>query len=207
MSWIERLREGAYTSPSGTRITFEYEDVRNEIDKKTTGFQFPDADGTFVQDTGHSGRRYPLRVVFWGADYDLQANAFDALLLERGAGRLEHPIYGMVNVVPFGTIARRDDLKTAANQTIMDITFWATIGIECPEAQTDHASSVLSAVADYNFTAAAQFAKDIDLATEGKKENFKGAYDRLLGNVRVGYKVWLIPRIMYVNNSRLLLSP
>lgn len=186
MAWNDRLREAAYTSPSGVRIAFEYEDVRTEVDKKTTGFQFPDADGTFVQDTGHSGRRYPLRVFFWGPDYDLQANAFDELLLERGAGRLEHPIYGTVNVVPFGTISRRDDLKTAANQTVMDITFWATIGIEYPSSQTDPASNVLTSVEEYNATTAAQFAEDIDLATEGKKETFKGEYDRLLGNVKSG---------------------
>lgn len=186
MAWNDRLREAAYTSPSGTRITFDYEDVRTEVDKKTTGFQFPDADGTFVQDTGHSGRRYPLRIFFWGADYDLQVNAFDALLLERGAGRLEHPIYGTINVVPFGTIARRDDLKSAANQAILDVTFWATIGVEYPSSQTDPASNVLFAVEEYNATTANQFEKEIDLATEGKKEAFKGGYGRLLGNVKSG---------------------
>ncbi len=186
MAWTDRLREAAYTSPSGTRVTFEYEDVRNEIDKKTAGFQFPDADGTFVQDTGHSGRRYPLRVFFWGADYDLQANIFDALLLERGAGRLEHPIYGTVDVVPFGTISRRDDLKTASNQTVMDVTFWATIGVEYPSSQTDPSSNVLAAVEEYNAATAGQFSEEIDLATEGKKENFKGVYDRLLGSVKSG---------------------
>jgi len=186
MAWTDRLREAAYTSPSGVRMVFEYEDVRNDIDKKTTGFNFPDADGTFVQDTGHSGRRYPLRVIFWGADYDITAKAFDELLLERGAGRLEHPIYGTVDVVPFGTISRRDDLKTAANQTIIEVAFWETIGIEYPSSQTDPASNVLSAVDEYNDTAASQFAKDIDLDTEGKKETFKGTYDRLLGNVKSG---------------------
>ena len=186
MPWNDRVREAAYTSPSGTRITFEYEDVRNEIDKKTAGFQFPDADGTFVQDTGHSGRRYPLRVIFWGAEYDLKAEAFDVALLERGVGRLEHPIYGTVNVVPFGTISRRDDLKTAANQTIIDVTFWATIGSAYPSSQTDPASNVLAAVDEYNEAAAGQFEEDIDLDTEGKKENVKGGYDRLLGNVKSG---------------------
>lgn len=184
MAWTDRLRQAAYTSPSGVRIAFEYEDVRNAIDKKTTGFNFPDANGTFVQDTGHSGRRYPLRVIFWGADYDITANAFDALLLERGAGRLEHPIYGTVNVVPFGTITRRDDLKTAANQTIIEVTFWETIGIEYPASQTDPASNVLSAVDEYNAAVASQFAKDINLETEGLKETFKGTYNRLLGNVK-----------------------
>ena len=116
MAWNDRIREAAYTSPSGERLTFGYENVSKKIDKKTTGFEFPDADGTFVQDLGHSGRKYPLRVFFWGSDYDQEADAFEAALLERGTGKLEHPIYGTVDVVPFGTITRRDDLKTGATR-------------------------------------------------------------------------------------------
>ena len=50
MAWNDRIREAAYTSPSGERIIFGYENVSRKIDKKTTGFDFPDADGTFVQD-------------------------------------------------------------------------------------------------------------------------------------------------------------
>ena len=137
MAWNDRLREAAYTSPNGTRLTFDYEDVRNTVDKKTTGFEFPDANGTFVQDLGHSGRRYPLRIFFWGADYDQEAEAFEALLLERGIGKLEHPIYGAIDVVPFGTITRRDDLKTNANQAVIELTFWQTINLVYPTAQTD----------------------------------------------------------------------
>ena len=96
MSWLDRIREAAYTSPSSVRLTFDYEDVRKSIDKKTTAFDFPDADGTFVQDLGHTGRRYPLRIFFWGDDYDTEADAFEAALLERGTGKLEHP---MINIL------------------------------------------------------------------------------------------------------------
>ncbi len=84
MSWNDRLREAAYTSPDGTRLTFHYENVSRTFDKKTSSFEFPDADGTYIQDTGHSGRRYPMRLFFWGDDYDIDAEAFDALLRERG---------------------------------------------------------------------------------------------------------------------------
>ena len=78
MAWNDRIREAAYTSPGGDRITFAYENVRKTVDKKTTGFEFPDANGTFVQDLGHTGRRYPLRVFFWGDDYDQDADGTDA---------------------------------------------------------------------------------------------------------------------------------
>ena len=55
MAWNDRLHEAAYNSPSGVRILFDYENVRKSFDKKTTAFNFPDADGTFIQDLGHSG--------------------------------------------------------------------------------------------------------------------------------------------------------
>ena len=184
MSWVDRLREAAYTSPSGERLTFHYENVATNIEKRTTGFEFPDVDGTFVQDLGHSGRKYPLRVFFWGGDHDTEADTFDAALIERGAGTLEHPMYGTVTVVPFGVISRRDDLKTAANQSIMDIVFWETTDVIYPSAQDDHASLVLSAVSDYNDATASEFANIIELDSAVSVANFKNKYSALLNNTQ-----------------------
>ena len=186
MAWNDRIREAAYTSPGGDRITFAYENVRKTVDKKTTGFEFPDANGTFVQDLGHTGRRYPLRVFFWGDDYDQEADQFEAALLERGTGRLEHPIYGTVDVVPFGTITRRDDLKTAANQAVVEVTFWETIGLIYPAAQTDPASAVLSAVDEYNDAAAAEFEEVTSLDSAVEQASFKNSYEALLDSARSG---------------------
>lgn len=186
MAWNDRIREAAYTSPGGDRITFAYENVRKTVDKKTTGFEFPDANGTFVQDLGHTGRRYPLRVFFWGDDYDQDADQFEAALLERGVGKLEHPIYGTVDVVPFGTITRRDDLKTAANQAVVEVTFWETIGLIYPAAQTDPASAVLNAVDEYNAAAAAEFEEVTSLDSAVEQASFKNSYESLLDSARGG---------------------
>ena len=186
MAWNDRLREAAYTSPGGVRLTFGFENVTEEVDKKTTGFDFPDADGTFVQDLGHTGRRYPLRVIFWGDDCDLEAEAFIAALLERGTGKLDHPIYGSKDVVPFGTITRRDDLKTAANQAVLEVTFWETIGLLYPAAQTDPGSAVLSAVDEFNAVVSAEFAEVISLQTAGERATFKNGYQALLATTQSG---------------------
>ena len=186
MPWNDRIREAAYTSPSGTRIVFAYENVSKTVDKKTTGFEFPDADGTYVQDLGHSGRRYPLRVFFWGDDYDQEAEVFETALLERGTGKLEHPVYGSVDVVPFGTVTRRDDLKTSANQAIVEITFWETIGLLYPASQTDPASSVLSAVDEYNTAAADSFSDALGLDTAIERVTLENSYQALLGSASDG---------------------
>jgi len=186
MSWEDRLRDAAYTSPSGIRLAFAFENVTNARTKKTNNFEFPDADGTFVQESGATGRSFPLRCIFWGADYDQEAEAFDAALFETGVGKLEHPIYGTVDVVPTGTITRRDDLKTAANQAFIDVTFMSTIGLIYPSSQLDPASEVISAVADFNAALAEEFGDNIDLDSAVEKATFKSKFDAALDEVEGG---------------------
>jgi len=186
MAWTDRIRQAAYNSPSGVRLTFDYENVSKTVDKKTTSFEFPDANGSYVQDLGNTGRQYPLRVFFWGGDYDLRAEAFEAALLERGTGRLEHPIYGMIDVVPFGTITRRDDLKTGANQAVFETVFFETIGLIYPSSQTDPASSVLAAVQDYNESAAQEFEDATTLDNAVDAVTFKSDYQALLDSASDG---------------------
>lgn len=183
MAWQERLSEAAYNSPEGTRTRLNYEDVSRSIGKKTAAFEFPDADGTYIQDSGNSGRRYPLRIYFWGADYDTEADAFEASLLERGQGKLEHPRYGTVDVVPFGDIKQRDDLKTAANQSIIEVTFWQTIGVLYPLSQTDPASEVLASLEEYNEVAAGTFEDVTSLSSAVEIVGFKNSYESMLGQV------------------------
>lgn len=177
MSWQNRTTEAAYTSPSGTRQTFDYENVSSSFEKKTSAFEFPDADGTFIQDLGRSGRRYPLRLFFHGNDYDQEVAAFEALLEEQGTGKLEHPIYGSKSVVPFGAVRRRDDLKTASNQAIVEVTFWETIDVVYPAAQGDPASAVRAAVDEYNTAQAGEFAENISLSSTVEQNLFKNAFE------------------------------
>ena len=183
MAWPDRLKEAAYTPPSGTRFTFFYENVSRDVSKKTAAFNFPDADGTLVQDSGASGRRYPLRIFFWGDDHDLEANAFIDALLERGQGLLEHPLYGAKNVVPFGDISQRDDLKDAANQSIFDVTFYETIGFVYPSSQAQPAQEVIDSVAAFNTASAGQFDTGADLDGAIEQAEGKGFIDTLLADV------------------------
>lgn len=174
MPWQDRvLAKGAYTSPGGTILGFDFEDVSGEVSKRAQAFEFPLVDGTYVQDNGHSGRRYPLRCIFWGNDHDLEAKAFESALLERGIGRLQHPFYGVFDVVPFGDITRRDDLKDAANQTIVEVTFFSTIGLLYPSTEADPGQDVLSSLDDFDTAAAGQFEATTDLSTTPAKANVK----------------------------------
>ena len=189
MTWETRLQTAAYTSPGGARIEFDYENVSKSFDKKTSAFNFPDANGTYVQDLGYSGRRYPLRVIFWGDTHDIQAREFETALQETGEGQLDHPAYGSITVVPFGTITQRDDLKTSANQSIIDVTFWETIGLVYPSPQTDPASNVLSSLNEYNDAAAAEFNSLTSLQTTVEQSVFLNNYNAVLNQVKLGLQV------------------
>ena len=104
MSWPDRQKEAAYTSPSGVRTVFIYENVRVSVNKRDSVREFPEYEGAFVQNFGLGATSYPLLCIFWGDDHDLQANDFLKRLAEPGTGILEHPFYGRfkANVVALG---------------------------------------------------------------------------------------------------------
>jgi len=186
MAWQDRVKAGAYISAQGNRIEFEFEDVSLGFNLRGSAYEFPDAEGTLVQRTGNSSRRYPLRIFFSGDDHDLRANDFEDLLRVQGVGRLEHPFYGTIEVVPFGDVGRRDDLKSAGNQTVFEVTFWATIDTVYPASQDDPGSKVLSALGEYGQAAANWFLESTNLSGTGEQAQLKGTYTALQNSVVAG---------------------
>jgi hypothetical protein len=165
------MREAAYTSPSGERLPFTYEDVTQEFDRHTKAFNFPNHDGTFVQDLGRSGRRFPLQVIFHGADYDQEALLFEQLVSERGVGRLEHPMYGVINVIPVGTVSRSDKLKSAGNQAIINITFFETGDVVFPDVNVDPVAAIRQQVIALNDRAVDKFNTELNLESLSAKND------------------------------------
>lgn len=162
MTWRDRLNDATYTPKTGQTIDFLYEDVSFSFDKKTSGFNFPGVDGTFVQDLGNTGRRIPINAIFTGDNNDLAANVFVAALKVKGEGTLVHPAYGTINVIPFGEIKQTNALKSAANQTIVTVVFWETTGVLFPTSQLSPADSVFAALDRYNTAMGEAFADNIN---------------------------------------------
>jgi prophage DNA circulation protein len=184
LSWLDRLKEAAYTSPSGTRQTFQYADVSSEVEKRTAAFEFPGVDGAYVQDNGAGARRFPMVCFFSGPDCDLQASAFEDLLLERGPGRLDHPLYGRKNVVPFGSITRRDDLVTAANQTVLEVVFWSTVGAVYPSLGLSPKHELSLKIGNAKSALAGGFARKANLLSVARQANAKLTVTQALRNVQ-----------------------
>jgi len=165
-------------------MAFSYDDVSSEVEKRTATFMFPGIDGTYVQDNGQSERRFPLRCIFQGADCDQASAAFEALLLERGQGTLEHPLYGKRNVVPYGTITRRDDLTSAANQSIIEVAFWSTIGAVYPSSGFSPKGQLLQSLGASSEKLSRTFAKATNLETEARRSAAKLSVREALRNVQ-----------------------
>lgn len=186
MPWQERLKPAAVTSPSEERIEFIYEDVSKETDKHTTAFEFPDAVGTFVQVLGRSGRRLPMRHIFSGSDYDVDANRFDNMLDEDGIFILEHPMYGTFNVVPFGKIKRTDELKTRGNQAVFEIIWFETNELLFPLQTGSPSQDLLTAIEDAGEAAAEEFEETINQPSVTEKKSLRDQYKAVIDQVKGG---------------------
>ena len=187
MTWQDRLREAAYTGPDGTRIAFLFEDLSKTLPKKTHAFDFPAANVTYVQDNGIRGRRYPMRCFFTGDNHDIEATRFENLLALTGPGRLEHPLYIVPGLaIPFGDITRNGKVKTEANQTVVEVTFYSTIAQVFPNADEDTGTAVDVAVANEAF--ADQFSISVDTGTPAEAANFRTTFKALAAGMRDGLR-------------------
>ena len=135
MTWKNRLRKAKYTAPDGEDISFLYENVSRNRNKQTAQYYFPDAKGTMVLDMGSSSKIFPVQAIFIGDNCDLEADLFEALIFQQGIGKLQHPLYGLVDVVPSGNVVRKDDLKTGANQSIACSFGEQSVSNKCPRCR------------------------------------------------------------------------
>jgi len=166
-AWFGRLKKASYTSPSGQVVPFEFADLQDSVEKKTTAFESAVGDGTYIQDSGRTSGRFPMVVAVTGNDYDMKAQAFMSALLERGEGILNHPIYGKITVVPFGEISRADNLASGAGQAIFTVAFYETTGL-----QIGGGGGVPQLYDSFLDASAVDFSNKLDLGDAADKANF-----------------------------------
>jgi hypothetical protein len=105
---------------------------------------------------------FPLTCIFTGENCMEEASAFEEVLYERGAGELQHPVYGTFKVKPTGNIIREDDPVTRAGESVVTITFTETIDDEnSSELAEVAADSVNERYEEFSEAAAREFADGI----------------------------------------------
>ena len=98
--YLDILREFRYTSPSGKKFTVNFDDVERSGSKKAQINELPLQDNPDIQDLGNAAIEFSVTVYFDGPEYYEEADRFWNALGERGFGRLEHPRYGDIRVLP-----------------------------------------------------------------------------------------------------------
>lgn len=155
-SWRDRVRPASYKSPTGRSNPFLYYDLSRSYTLRGEVWEFADLDGGYVQRNGVGPRRYPILAIFSGANHDREALAFEGALNEAGRGVLNHPLHGPIDVIPLGEVTRRDELRTAANQTIIEVTFWTSLASVYPAAGIDQANEILAQLGAFRSGSAAK---------------------------------------------------
>ena len=165
MAWQDKTLEAKYTSPSGNEFPFHYEKVSRETNLKTGIFEFPDRDGAHVQHQGAGAKSFPLVCIFSGPDCMDKADAFEAALFERDVAELQHPVYGIIKVIPTGNIKREDDLVSALNESHVTVTFTETITGDATPMETVSLDEIEATYDEVLESAAADFAENISVDT------------------------------------------
>lgn len=188
-TYEDRLKPARYRSPSGREVAFDYEALRRTTELRGSAYSFPGVDEHFVQRTGFGSRMYPMRCVFWGPNHDLAATAFEAACLEPGQGTLTHPMYGAIKVVPFGPLARRNDLVGEANTSVVDVTFWTSLPSAYPGTAPSRRNEITAALTNFDAAAARQFDGSVSVAGAIEQESLRTTVSSMLTTISDGLSV------------------
>jgi hypothetical protein len=82
-----------------------------------------------------------------------------------------------------GDITRRDDLKTAANQTIFEFVFFSTLDVVFPTEQDDPANAALAALELFGDAGAAEFASSISIDSVSEEQGVLDTFNEILAQV------------------------
>ena len=142
-AFLSRLRAGRFTSPSGVESSFLFDDLSRTRGKKTSQHDIADSDVSILQDLGSALQSFSMSVYFVGDNCDIDADKFYASLFERYTpdkpGVLNHPRWGDINVLPFGSPEQTESFTSAAGVSRIAVEFRETASISTVQ------SSVLSA--------------------------------------------------------------
>lgn len=143
MSYLDRLRNFVYTSPSGQEFTLNFDSLSRTGGKKAPVTEFPGQNQGAVQDLGNITPTFPVSCYISGADYDLEADRFWEALHESGPGRLDHPRYGNLSVLPIPE-TQSEEFVDGAGRAVFTITFIRADEkqFEYPSVTIDYATQV-----------------------------------------------------------------
>lgn len=179
-AFLSRLRSGRFTSPAGVESSFLFDDLTRSRDKRTSAHDIADSDITILQDLGSGLQVFNLSVYFVGPNCDLDADAFFNSLFERYTpdkpGMLNHPRWGDVPVIPFGTPGQTESFVSGCGISHITVEFRETASVSATQSRLLSSSGIIASHASAKATALDRARR---IAMTGAK-----AYSKFKGVVR-----------------------
>lgn len=194
MSYLDRLRDCAYTDPNGTVHALQFDDVTRTGEKKAGVFELPQQDRTEVQDLGTNGIEHPMTLYIAGEDYDQAADAFWAGLSMRHTdakpGLLSHPRWGDITVKPL-TFSQSESFIEGMGRAVFIVQFKTVdVTAKFPTTSVNVGASIATASEATAGTAVAAFigpttARDIAIVTQQATNTLNSLRNKLASVVSV----------------------
>ena len=162
MSYIDRLRQLQLTSPNGSVFTANWVSNDQSKEKNLGVFNFPNVDGSEVQDLGIKSANIPLSFSFEGEDNDLEARDFFKACDERGPWEIIHPVDGVLSL-QLSSVTKKDDPVNSGNVTRFETTWIEPIKESTERTSAQLASEVEAQAAQSNLSSQAQYNENISL--------------------------------------------
>ena len=155
----------------------------NPKPKKSSTKKITDSNDTF-SDLGMAGRDVDLSFIFIGDKHDVESNAFEDALCERGKSRLILPYKGelTVNVIDFSV---KNELIKNVNSTVVSVNFHETAKTNYPESSSSGKKEVAKAAAKTNEISAQNLSAAVSnvAGNASRMQKFMSNYSKMLNNV------------------------
>lgn len=123
MSFRDRLRRLDYVSPNGEIFRdLGFRELQRTGGKKHSIVEYPLQDVPDITDLGELGQKIPMEIYFFGENYDRQIDSFWTALAEPGVGRLTHPRWKRLQVLPVSR-SQREDFVSRSRVGVIEVEF------------------------------------------------------------------------------------
>jgi len=188
-AFLSRLRAGRFTSPAGVESSFLFDDLTRSRDKRTSSHDIADSDITILQDLGSGMHVFNFSVYFVGPNCDTEADEFYNSLFERYTpdkpGKLNHPRWGDLPVIPFGSPAQTESYVSGGGISHVTVELRETSSVSAYQPSVLSHYSPLDAKMKARVTA---LDKARGIATTGAKaySKFKGVVKDKVNTIKSG---------------------
>lgn len=191
MSYLDRLQPFVtLTSPKGNVFTPEWKGDKITGAKKVARFEYPNTDGTVVQDLGLKGFDWPMTLYFADgtSDNDTEAWRFLSALSEKGSdGRaiwtVVHPVYGSRSLQPLQFELGADPTESGG-LTVVTTSWIEPILTAASPSSGEYAGAADAQGAAMNATATAQAVANTDQTTMDKIAAARNAWSMGIGAIQ-----------------------